>query len=83
MSVKLELLSTPVSYRQFESYSAVREQVKQTCQQDHYKNHVILFGLAWMDQYLAACTSHGELVVWKIAGEDDDNTMEFTKAIYR
>ena len=80
MSVQLEFPSTSVTYRQFESYSSLREQVKEACQRDHYKNHVILFGLAWMEEYLAACTSLGELVVWKISEEENEDS---TKAIYR
>jgi hypothetical protein len=51
----------------FASYSGLRKRDRLENDRQHYERHVIIFGLAWIPHdLLAACTSHGEIVVWKV-----------------
>lgn len=67
-------------YNQFSTYGAVRNECREKSQEEHFRKHVIIFGLTWITShsgggdddddggFLAACTSTGELVVWAVPG---------------
>lgn len=87
MSTPLDVLSEPVGYLKFASYSEQRLKTKETSKREHYQKHVIIFGLQWIAdgdsgfKFLAACTSKGEILIWKVPMSEAKS--DFFKAIFR
>ncbi|CAB9518583.1 THO complex 6 homolog (Drosophila) [Seminavis robusta] len=69
-----------VSLGSFTPYSVLRTTLRPQSGRQQYEKHVIVFGLCWIDvQLLAACTSHGEIVIWSL----DDTATNNTKPVFR
>ena len=89
MSVSLDILSQPVGYQRFESYHELRNKIKDVAQVEHYRQHVVVFGLTWIAgdeegfNFLVACTSTGDLVVWKVPIGEKGCETTGCKAIFR
>jgi len=80
-------------YGKFSSYQELRKKNCEDSQEEHFRKHVIIFGLAWVLEgedgeggsschMLAACTSTGEIVVWKVPVSSVEG-IDFSRPIFR